>query len=258
MEPDFSWTTGGQPGITHTRWIDRGGYGTVHEVHRRKVPSNAIDAQYRYRTGLHLPLDFLRKQVFARKVVHPSPSNKDILNEVKVFAKLSESGKGSSYNLVQIYGHGWLPHSNYYLDMELCSFNLDTWIRVTKGPDRTLSTVSAKPTSSLKPIHPSDDSERWELLEESLSIIIQIASGLGQLHNHELIHRDLNPRNGKSLDLKSHWGSAVFTDGAAVEDCRFRHCARRNLSNTADNNVEQRDSQLSGSGTTDRFADIYQ
>ena len=131
--------------------------------------------------------------------------------------------------------------------MELCSFNLDTWIRVTKRPDRMLRTMSAEPTASLKSILESDDSERWELLEESLSIILQITWGLNQLHGHKLIHRDLNPRNGKSLDLKSHWGSAVFTDGAAVEDCRFRHRARRNLSNTADNNVEQRDSQLSGS-----------
>ena len=134
--------------------------------------------------------------------------------------------------------------------MELCSFNLDTWIRVTNRPDRMLRTLSPEPvTVYSKSIVESlaDDSERWELLEESLSIILQITWGLNQLHGHKLIHRDLNPRNGKSLDLKSHWGSAVFTDGAAVEDCRFRHRARRNLSNTADNNVEQGDSQLSGS-----------
>ena len=32
MELDFSWTTGGQPDITHTKSIDRGGFGAVHEV----------------------------------------------------------------------------------------------------------------------------------------------------------------------------------------------------------------------------------
>ena len=97
---------------------------------------------------------------------------------------------------------------------------------MTKGPIRTLGTASAKAFSEvqqkLKKLAPElYNSERWELLEERLSIILQITWGLNQVHDHKLIHRDLNPRNGMSLDLNSHWGSAVFTDGASVENCRF-------------------------------------
>jgi len=114
-------------------------------------------------------------------------SNTDVLNEVKVFEKLS-----SDAFLVQIYGHGWLPHSDHYIDMELCSFNLDTWIRNNTARGRTLSAINAS-IANMPESHGRLRSEGWELLEELLSIIFQIIRGLSIVHDHKLIHRGFEP-----------------------------------------------------------------
>jgi serine/threonine protein kinase len=54
-------------------------------------------------------------------------TQKDIEVEVNAITKLSTSGGHS--NIVAILAHGTLPDSNYYyIDMELCDFNLEHYI----------------------------------------------------------------------------------------------------------------------------------
>src|SRR5204863_1191244 len=55
----------------------------------------------------------------------------DIENEIRAIEKLCMNGK--SDNLVAVLSHGWLSQSPfYYIDMELCETNLETYIKSTK------------------------------------------------------------------------------------------------------------------------------
>ena len=67
--------------------------------------------------------------MLARKLVRPSGdvTTSDILSEAQTIKKLY--WKQHPY-LIKILGHDWLPlSSDYYVDMELCAYNLDHWIR---------------------------------------------------------------------------------------------------------------------------------
>ena len=100
--------------------------------------------------------------------------------------------------------------------MELFSYNLDAWIRSQKGlyppqmcPDPTVFYVS----------------EWSDQIEESVSILLQITFGLLHIHNHKLIHRDLNPRNGMTLNIKP--------------DCEVLYSAKQQIWKVADFGITQ-------------------
>ena len=77
---------------------------------------------------------------------------------------------------------GDLPDSSYaYIDMELCSLNLDQY-------NQSIRTTIL--------VHHSARSMR---VGEIWSIVGQIADGLAFIHQQREIHRDLKPQNGSHL-----------------------------------------------------------
>ena len=96
--------------------------------------------------------------------------------------------------LIEILEHGWLPQfSDYYIDMELCAYNLDAWIR---NNEPVLDPSNSVMQDILSYEYDLWRSELGELLDEIMIIMLQIAKGLELIHSCKLVHRDLNPRNG--------------------------------------------------------------
>ena len=81
-------------------------------------------------------------------------------------------------------GYGRLVDNSYYIDMELCRWNLDEYIRDQSSEKR--------PTSVRNLIRSLKDKQIW-------SIMKQIASGVNHIHSHNQVHRDLKPANGMLL-----------------------------------------------------------
>jgi serine/threonine protein kinase len=124
------------------------------------------------------------------------------LNEFRAVVKLCQ---GTSHiNIVGTLRYGKIPESSYYyLDMELCDFNLGHLI--AKWKDSLLSTSA----------------EADQRLIEIARIMHDTTSGLSFLHEQEEIHRDLKPRNGNSfLDILTV--SPLFVTIELLENCRFR------------------------------------
>ena len=95
--------------------------------------------------------------------------------------------RGVHDNIIEIYGYGELKNSTYYyIDMELCAFDLKEYID-SKG-----SNPSARVTNHIR----SKDQRSWLDSEEIWSIMRQIANGVEFIHGHREVHRDLKPRNG--------------------------------------------------------------
>lgn len=99
------------------------------------------------------------------------------MNEVRVIDKLC---KNKHENIVMVMRHGWLNSSFYFFDMELCNMNLEEWIRST-GKKRGLTGVGGYDV-------------------DVFNIMKQITSGIGFIHSHMEVHRDLKPRNGSVAD----------------------------------------------------------
>lgn len=86
--------------------------------------------------------------------------------------------------------------------MELCALNLDTWIRDRNAKELLPFAITAK-IDDPKNLPVLLEMELWGSFQECLTIMVQVNVGLREIHNHKLIHRDLNPRNSKSFkDLK--------------------------------------------------------
>jgi len=84
--------------------------------------------------------------------------------------KLSQSGLK---NVVLVLQCGMMPNSPYfYIDMELCDFNLASYIGRLGGSSRSILGV-------------------WQ-------IMMDICSALIYIHDQEYVHRDLKPTNGIS------------------------------------------------------------
>ena len=96
-----------------------------------------------------------------------------------------------------VYEHGWLPgvdHSYYYLDMEYCSETLEERIHRNKNYERLTGIHSAMESPSTASAIPGPTPAFTS--EQVLDILENICSGLQYLHQEELVHRDLKPRNG--------------------------------------------------------------
>lgn len=86
-------------------------------------------------------------------------------------------------NIVQVLGRGELsPMPYYFIDMELCNFNLDTYFRY------------------LRNVRNGNNDSKYSLEMENmkppLEILKDITSGVFFIHEQEEVHRDLKPQNG--------------------------------------------------------------
>jgi serine/threonine protein kinase len=123
------------------------------------------------------------------------------LNEVRAVAKLCQ---GTSHiNIVNTFRYGKVSMSPYYyLDMELCDFNLGHHIAKWKK-------------TSLTPF-----AEAAQRVTEIARIMHDVTSGLSFLHEQGEIHRDLKPRNGNSfVDILTV--SPLFITFQQLENRRF-------------------------------------
>jgi serine/threonine protein kinase len=124
-------------------------------------------------------------QVFARKVIRifGDISVEYVQNELRAIDKLREPGHR---NVVDVLKHGELLYmSLYFIDMELCDMNLETFIH-----GESSGTIDAD--SLYSPIHPSSLLK----VEQIRGIVTDITDGLAYIHGHGEVHRDLKPANG--------------------------------------------------------------
>lgn len=104
------------------------------------------------------------------------------MNEAKALTELC--ARGSHKNVVYVIRHGALPPYSffYYFDMEYC--------------EKTLYQHIVEPPFSRCGVPCIDE------LRSALPIIIDICSGLAYIHEKNYVHRDLNPRNGRSPPIR--------------------------------------------------------
>jgi len=97
-------------------------------------------------------------------------------NELRVIKKLCN---GKHKNIITVFAFGNLPDASHiFIDIELCSLNLDQYNKSIRT-----TVLVHKSVSSLR-------------LEQILDIMTQIADGISFIHAHHEIHRDLKPQNG--------------------------------------------------------------
>ena len=135
-------------------------------------------------------------------------------------------------NIVEVFGVGKLPHSMcWYIDMELCDLNLETYIL------RKWTSALHKSVPFFTNIETSPISIKISQIAATMN---DIARGVVYIHSYDMVHRDLKPRNGKFsaniahgfLVLYSHrqhaWKIADFglsTEGNSQHN-RTTHFAR--------------------------------
>ena len=147
-----------------------------------------------------MPGDENRETEFARKLIRPfgSVTKADIENEVKAITDISASG--GHRHVIRFLLHGPLPASDYYyIDMELCDFNLDKYIY---APDRSLLFPGPFKRGESKERRKPAFCEQWNSIREQRenvwTIMDHITAGVEFLHGRGLAHRDLKPQNGQS------------------------------------------------------------
>jgi len=101
-------------------------------------------------------------------------------------------------NIVSILGCGHFPQTPFYfIDMEYCDFNLDTYI-YSKWDKSAIDTKQLGHFVDFDLLNPD------QKLGGLLTIMRDIANGVACLHRHRQVHRDLKPRNSKCLlEMKS-------------------------------------------------------
>ena len=134
-------------------------------------------------------LSYSYGKYFARKVIPyfsyhvgktwPPP----VPQEAHVVDDLFVDGRGHEHLIKVKPTHGWIknPFSYYYyIDMELCDFNLSEYIRDEEDVSFRQTNLGYAKRS------PSD----------ILNIASQLISGVVFIHQHGMVHRDLTPKNG--------------------------------------------------------------
>jgi serine/threonine protein kinase len=112
----------------------------------------------------------------------------EIQNEIRAILKVCCEG-GTHQNVVTVFRHGVLqPSGHVFIDMELCAFNLETYLQTLWKPSRE-EEFEMRETGIVK----VDGHLRMRYI---WVIMIQIASGIAFIHQQKEVHRDLKPRNG--------------------------------------------------------------
>lgn len=84
---------------------------------------------------------------------------------------------GSHKNIVEILAHGEFSVEYYYIDMELCDFDLHCFLYTTAAEDVMNSQGSRQ-----------KDDKIWHIVED-------VSCGVAYIHSQDCIHRDLKPHN---------------------------------------------------------------
>jgi len=112
-------------------------------------------------------------QIFARKVLKPFSmlARQDILNEFQMIEQLCK--QSSHENIVAVYRYDRLGDW-YYIDMELCEFNLEQYIYDFGTAAPTLPMLN---------------------MTTLLKIMQEVSRGLAFIHKSRKVHRDIKPQN---------------------------------------------------------------
>jgi serine/threonine protein kinase len=88
--------------------------------------------------------------------------------------------------MVSVLRHGPLSVPSYYfIDMELCDMNLESYIR----REWTDTVVKNAPYFTIDQPPRMRTAQIWDIVED-------IAEGVAFIHSNGITHRDLKPRNG--------------------------------------------------------------
>lgn len=124
----------------------------------------------------------LTTRVFARKIIRliSDGMHADVQKEVNAIESLCR--KVTHPNIVKVFRHGWLYESSYYyIDMQLCSFNLESFIYE--------ESIFIQIGTYIRGV----ESEFYRCIV--LEVFKDILSGVEFIHSHGQVHRDLKPRN---------------------------------------------------------------
>jgi serine/threonine protein kinase len=125
-------------------------------------------------------------------------TDKDVQNELRAIKKLCQDN--SHPNLVSVFGHGqFFDHKSqltfFYIDMELCDFNLHDAIQNRQLLCQTstdLPTVRGRIHATVRYML-----SREQELECMMKMLSDLTSGIVFMHGLGEVHRDLKPHNGK-------------------------------------------------------------
>lgn len=128
-------------------------------------------------------------------------TDKDVQNELRAIDKLCQDN--SHPNLVSVWGHGQFFDSNarlswFYMDMELCDFDLHAAIQnrqllfLVKNPAQATAT-------DLRTFSVQYMLSREDELECLMKLLSDVTSGLAYMHGLGEVHRDLKPHNSMSF-----------------------------------------------------------
>ena len=196
------WVVGDNTDLSHVRLIDAGGGGEVHEVvcyisFTSTDPPTPRCAILKLET--YFDPSMLRQKsctdhqlkVFARKIIrlYGDVTEQDVKNEMRAVVSLCMCHNPHE-NLITVFKCGCLFSPCYYIDMELCEFNLEVWIHCQKDAEKAKS-LSITTTEQSR-------------MAEVCKIMQDVINGVMYIHLQKQIHRDLKPRNGiTSLHLHS-------------------------------------------------------
>ena len=133
----------------------------------------------------------LNREPLARKVFRPLVAKEDIANEQRAIQELCMSS--CHRNIVIVFGYGWLGkeyESVFFIDMELCALDLSEYIYGQRSLPRE---------NFFEPIHNglfvSKNDRPLSKVRNVWAIMKEIGAGLKFIHDHNLVHRDLKPKN---------------------------------------------------------------
>jgi len=114
-------------------------------------------------------------------------SLEDINNEIRAAVKLCTTGENE--NIIKVVHWGQLSSSPYFfIDMELCDFNLETYILQDWKPDIVREVPHFSDFDILPPL---------QKLRQIVTIMRDVTNGVAFIHQNNEVHRDLKPRNGR-------------------------------------------------------------
>lgn len=106
----------------------------------------------------------------------------DIQNEIRAVDKLCKSS--THPNIVPVLKHGHMHPHYYFMDMELCDLNLESYMH-------------QKWTAALEEKTPyfTNDLPLWMKTRQVWGIMEDIIRGVAFIHLNKEVHRDLKPQN---------------------------------------------------------------
>ena len=120
----------------------------------------------------------------------------------------------SPQNLVHVSFYGRLPDQRWFIDMEVCTFNLRKYIR----------DLGKRVKDEMLPLPYRVKSGPLTVQENVWDIMKQISSGVAFMHTHNHIHRDIKPENSTQPPSTRVDSSIILHPRFALEDWGFCSC----------------------------------